>query len=360
MTDVSGEDLYECRKRLAEDLGRTDVSPETWIRLQDLELPFDVIKQGYKGKAWNELRDTAQEFAKEEREANPTTNLPSDSRERGVPVAVGARLDDYTRLRAEAFSEVAGALANRWAEVRKFRDLHLGGAGARMSRDEAESWLYGGAAPEGALEDLQGISRRLSRAFRWRIGDSNWFVLTGHVPFVRPVSVSVHVNSHRDLPNYLNRRYYLEDNGFMVDTAEIAITAEAWVPSEIVAQAFSEVQRQVRSGDNRKTTNKVLGMVRFVTSRLGASKLRWPELQAKWNQLHPEWSHKRRNGLYEAFHNFLHPPKGYRVPKYPEYEPAPWQEAERASEERRRARLADKAEELSRRYPPRTLRSKRQ
>lgn len=341
MTAVSGEDLRECRKRLAKVLGRTDVPPETWIRLLDLEYPFDVIEQGYEGKAWEELLDAAREFAEEEREASPTNNLPSGSRGREVPVTAGARLDDYTRLRAEAFSEVAGALANRWAAVREFRDLHLGGVEARLSKDEAGTWLYGGAAPAEAREDLQKVSRRLSKTFRWRIGDSNWFVLTGHVPFVSPINVSVRRNSSRDLPSYLNRRYYLGDNGFMVDTAEIVITAEAWVPFQIVAQAFSEVQRQVRGGDNRKTTSKVLGVVRFVASQLGAGKLRWPELQAKWNRTRPEWGYNGRNGLYEAFHNFLHPPQGYRDPQYPEYEPAPWQEAERASEERHLARKKD-------------------
>ena len=348
MAAVSGEDLRECRKRLAKALGRTDVPPETWIRLLDLEYPFDVIEQGYTGREWEELLGTAREFAKEEREASPTNNLPSDSRERGVPETAGARPDDYTQLRAEAFSEVAGALANRWAEVREFRALHLGGVEVRLTKDEAGSWLYGGAAPAEAREDLQKVSRRLSKAYRWRIGDSNWFVLTGHVPFVSPINMSVRRNSHRDLPNYLNRRYYLEDNDFMVDTAEIVITAEAWVPSQIVAQAFSEVQRQVRGGDNRKTTDKVLGAVRFVASQLGTGKLRWPELQAKWNRARPEWCYNGRNGLYEAFHNFLHPPKGYGSPEYPEYKPAPWQEAERASEERRRVRL----EELSERLPP--------
>jgi len=165
---------------------------------------------------------------------------------------------------------------------------------------------------------------------------------------VRPVKVSVYRNSHRDLPNYLNRCYYLEDNDFIVSTAEIVITAEAWVPSEIVAQSFSEVQRQVRGGDNRKTTDKVLAVVRFVAGQLGADKIKWPQLQAKWKQTFPEWSYKGRNGLYEAFHNFLRPPKEYRDPQYPDYEPAPWQEAERTSEERRRVRL----EELSERLPP--------
>ncbi len=345
MAAVTEEDLRECRRRLAKAMKRTDVPPKTWVSLLDQGLPFDAIHHGYEKRAWKELLEAAQEFAEEEREANPTNNLPSDSRERGAPVTAGARLDDYTQLRAEAFSEAAGALANRWAAVREFRDLHLGGVEVRLSKEEAGAWLYGGAAPAGALEDLHEISRRLSRAFRWRIGDSNWFVLTGHVPFVRPISVSVRHNSHRDLPNYLNRRYYLEGNDFIVDTAEIVIAAEAWVPSQIVTQAFSEVQRQVRGGDNRKTTDKVLGVVRFVANRLGAGKLRWPELQAKWKRAHPEWSYNGRNGLYEAFHNFLHPPKGYGIPKYPEYEPAPWQEAERAFAERQHAHLEKKAED---------------
>jgi hypothetical protein len=243
------------------------------------------------------------------------------------------RLDEYTRLRAEVFSEVAGALANRWTEVREFRSTYLGDTDARLTGAEAGAWLYRREAPEYALADLAEISRRLSREFRWRMGDADWFMLTGYVPFVKPVSVSVRQSSHRDLPNYLNRPYYLEGSNFMVDTAEIVITAEPWVDSDIVVGAFKEVQKQVRGGDNRKITTKTLKAVRFVARRLGADKIRWPELRVGWNEAHPGMRYNNRNDLYEAFRRFLRPK--YNSPKFPDYEPAPWQEAEGAEHERR-------------------------
>jgi hypothetical protein len=268
-------------------------------------------------------------------------NLPPDGRDRNPPKIAGVRLDDYTTLRAEVFSEVAGALANRWAEVREFRSIYLGDTDTRLTDAEARAWIYRREAPENALVDLAEVSRRLSQAFRWRTGDANWFVLTGHVPFVRPVSVVVHDNSYRDLPNYLNRRYYLEGSDFMVNTAEIVITAEPWVDANVVVRAFKEVQKQVNGGDNHKVTPKVLDAVRFVARRLGTDKIRWPELTVGWNrsQEDPKKHYRSRNGLPQAFSRFLRPK--YKSPRFPDYELAPWQEAERAEHEHRLAHSKD-------------------
>jgi len=114
-------------------------------------------------------------------------------------------------------------------------------------------------------------------------------------------------------------------------TAEIVITAEPWVDAGVVSQAFREVQKQVRGGDNRKITAKVLDVVRFVVSWLGTGKFSWPELRAEWNQAHPEMRYNSRDGLYKAFRHFLWP--RYNSPTYPGYEPTP---AQRYRDEYRR------------------------
>lgn len=344
MAGVMEEDLRECRRRLAKSLCREDVDPTVWVCLLDLGLPFDAIREGYKSTDWGDLVATARSLATERREEFPTTNLPTGARARDAPAAAGAPTDEYTRDRAEAFSAAAGSLGNRRAEVRRFRDLYLGGIESRLSDDEAAAWLYEGRAPEGALEHLSEISRRLSKNFRWRIGDANWFVLTGWVPFVEPINVTVRYNDSRDGPSYLNKQYYLGDFSLPVETAEIVITAEPWVDYRFVSQAFKDTQRQLRRGDNRKTTTKILNAVRFVAQRLGTGKIRWPELQAQWNRDYPEWEHKGRNGLYEAFHGFLRP--GYGDVKFPKYEPTPWQSAERAKRDEDRKR----AQEVFRRH----------
>jgi hypothetical protein len=309
-----------------------------------------VAREGYDGPEWRELVEAARELSREKRGEALGTNLPPESRDRKPGDIAEVRLDGYTRIRAETFSEVAGALANRRAEVRKFRDLYLGGTEARLTDDEAGAWIYGREAPTNALEDMREVSRRLSRAFRWRADDAHWFLLTGYVPFVRPISVRTRQNSFLDVPNYLNRDYQLDGPNFMVDTAEIVITAEPWVDAEIVSRVFREVQKQVRGGDNRKVTVKVLDAVRFVARRLGTGRVQWPVLHSAWNaaQNDPTRRYHSRDSLYKAVRRFLQP--RYNKPTYPEYEPTPWQVARQAAEDRRVSSLA--SHEPNRLGPP--------
>jgi hypothetical protein len=138
----------------------------------------------------------------------------------------------------------------------------------------------------------------------------------------------------------------------MVDTAEIVITAEPWVDAEIVSRAFREVQKQVRGGDNRKVTVKVLDAVRFVARRLGTGKVQWPVLHSAWNnaQDDPIRRYRSRDGLYKAVRRFLQP--RYNNPTHPGYEPAPWQVARRAAEERRISSLSSHELNLASQAPP--------
>jgi hypothetical protein len=349
---ITDHDFQKIADKLAKTLGRVELPPELWGRLWQWGLVLPVAREGYDGPEWRELVEAAREFSREKREEALGTNLPPESRDRKPGDIAGVRLDGYTRLRAETFSEVAGALANRRAEVRKFRDLYLGGTESRLTDDEAGAWIYGREAPTNALEDMREVSRRLSRAFRWRADDAHWFLLTGYVPFVRPISVRTRQNSFLDVPNYLNRDYQLDGPNFMVDTAEIVITAEPWVDAEIVSRAFREVQKQVRGGDNRKVTVKVLDAVRFVARRLGTGKVEWPVLRSAWNtaQDDPRRRYRSRDGLYKAVRRFLQP--RYNSPTYPEYEPAPWQVARRAAEVRRTSSLSSHELNLASPAPP--------
>jgi len=349
---ITDQDLQEVEAKLAKTLGRALLPPELWGRLVQECYVLAVVREGYDGPEWLELVEAAREYIREKREEALNTNLPPESRDRKPGEIAGVRLDRYTRLRAETFSEVAGALANRRTEVRTFRDLYLGGTEARLTDDAAGAWIYGREAPTNALEDMREVSRRLSQAFRWRADDAHWFLLTGYVPFVRPISVRTRQNSFLDVPNYLNRDYQFEGPNFMVDTAEIVITAEPWVDAEIVSRVFREVQKQVRGGDNRKVTLKVLDAVRFVARRLGTGKVEWPVLRSAWNtaQDDPTRRYRSRDGLYKAVRRFLQP--RYNNPTYPEYEPTPWQVARQAAEGRRTSSLSSYELNLASSAPP--------
>src|SRR5919107_522167 len=123
ITDV---DLYECEERLRTALGWTTMPDAVWGRLMREGCVTAAITWGYKGKEWEQLKDKAREVGREVRYSETGTNLPPDGRDRKPPETAGVRLDEYTRLRAEVFSEVTGALANRWAMVRRVRGGFLG------------------------------------------------------------------------------------------------------------------------------------------------------------------------------------------------------------------------------------------
>ena len=341
---VTQADLDECEERLAVELGRAAMPPALWGSLMQEGLVLAAIQNAYAPAEWRRLVKMAREFSREAREEATGTNLPPAGRDRTQPEAVRVDLDDYTRRRAEVFSEAVGVLANMWATVRRFRDIHLGGVENRLTDTGAAAWLFGGEAPATAQEDMHEISRRLARVYRWRTREANWFLLTGYVPFVHPINVSYRLGQHHDVPSYLNKSYMVSGYDFDVETAEIVITAEPWVDAGIVSQAFKDIQRQIRGGDNRKTTTKVLKAVRFVTQRLKQGHPRWSALQAEWKTVHPDMSYSSRDGLSKAFRRFICP--GYKSPEFVGYERTP---AQRWQEEYRRQRGTAAAEILRKR-----------
>lgn len=335
---ITGLDVDECEERLADALERAMVPPEMWGRLWQEDYVLPAIREGYNSAEWRELVEAARTFEHEAREAATGTNLPPAGRDRKPRETAGAELDDYTRHRAEVFSEVAGVLANMWAKVRRFRHVYLGSTDAKLTEAEAASWLFGdGMEMMTARQDMSEISRLLSRAYRWRTREANWFLLTGDVPFVHPISISVSQTRHRDFPSYLNKCYQLPGYAFDVGTGEIIVTVEPWVDAETVSQEFREVQRQILGGDNRKTTTKVLEAVRFVVRRLKENRVIWSKLQAEWNRTHPELRYNSRGGLSKAFRRFLQP--GYESPKFADFELTPAQRWEKEYRRRKTERI---------------------
>ena len=105
-----------------------------------------------------------------------------------------------------------------------------------------------------ALEELSWLAKRLLRADRWREDAAKWFVLTGEVPYVQPLSVTV--SEHVSIQNYYP------------NTASIALTVDAWVDAKDVERVYRDVQRQVLGGGNRKKSGRTLDVVLFITQQI--------------------------------------------------------------------------------------------
>ncbi len=111
----------------------------------------------------------------------------------------------------------------------------------------------------------------------------------------------------------------------------VASLANALWAILLLPAALAAIQRGVVEREERYLERKF--GERFVAGRLGTGKIRWPELTAGWNrsQQDPKKRYGSRNGLSQAFSRFLRPK--YKSPTFPDYEPTPWQEAERAEGE---------------------------
>ncbi len=154
-------------------------------------------------------------------------------------------------------------------------------------------------------------------------------MLTGDVPFVKPLSVTVHQNSTAEHPSHLDAPYALSGPTFIVNTAAITIVAEPWVDVKLVARAYRQEGQLIggKSGRNRKKKDRTLDGVRFAARQMrNARAVRWSEITRRWNhhyQKDPKRQYVSRGGLQQAFKRFLQP--RYNNPQFV-FDLEPWQE----------------------------------
>ena len=347
------QEASKLRKKLAAALGLDKVPHAVWGYVDgELSLPYEAI-MGFDG-GWEELVSEARNYLEGKRsEATDTSNLFASGRAAGEHVEIV--LDEYSNRRAEAFSEVSAALANRRAEVRAFRQERL--ATGLLTEEQADDFLRGASAE--ILAHLRSVARTLSKAYRWREKAAEWFVLTGHEPFVKPLNVSVRLDRSADSPNYLDAPYALEGPRFFVETADITIVAEPWVDATQVTKAYRRVQKQVlggKTGRNTKKDSRTLDAVRFIARQIRDSKpIQWSEITSNWNQAQedPGRQYLSRGGMSQAFRRFLQP--RYNIPRFT-FELEPWQEREQAAKEREAERMRNRSKRLG---PPKSIQIKK-
>lgn len=101
------------------------------------------------------------------------------------------------------------------------------------------------------LGELRKICKEITTAHPWDIGEATWFVLTGEVPFVRPIRSTVPTQ------RLLGGRAH----------ATISLAIQPWVSPEAVELVYRQVQKQVIGGRPGRVSNKNLNLLDFVTAR---------------------------------------------------------------------------------------------
>lgn len=224
-------------------------------------------------------------------------------------------------LRREAFALCAAAMADEHPEVQAFREEVLGksfpltyGGALRFVDEDGH---VRGDAPGGRR--LQELVQTLATTYLWKVEDASWWVLCArYIPPPRTFGVETNVTRHEHGP----------------EIGTITLTAEPWVPADIVAQRYKDAQRRMLGKNPRAVGRERLRLLGFVeTMGKGMS---WRERMELWNKLAAS-SKKER---YEDVRNFSKAYKQVRaLVLEPGYKVA--RRDERVAREARRRRIDD-------------------
>lgn len=85
------------------------------------------------------------------------------------------------------------------------------------------------------------------------------------------------------------------------------MTAEHWLPAEVVERNFRETQRRLLGGDKRRPSTRSLRVLEFVEDQIRSEGARpsWRELLRRWNAQYPKEAYKG-TGAEANFHRVYH------------------------------------------------------
>lgn len=212
------------------------------------------------------------------------------------PIQDLVELDDETAERIRAFSKYLAKIASVDKNVLRYRKNNLGGFTKTITEEEVQEW------PDRPA--LQKVCRYLTKHYPWTEDEARYFVLCGGVP--QAVKIMGKVQSRWNAP------LGVAAHKFSLQTIHLEIPA--WMPSELVAKAYTILQRQAHDGrDTRRPKERNVALFDFVLERarvelvskdeyLARLKLpgTWADLMQEWNKFygpgHP-WHYTRASNF---------------------------------------------------------------
>jgi hypothetical protein len=339
------QELDKCMVRLAEELDVDAVPNNVVGHLIKLGLFYNAITGG-DDESWQELVAEAKACMKESREQSEAYGQPPGrGKDRGAPDEVAVEPSENVAKRAEALSEVLATMGDSHPDVQRFRRKYLNGR--LLTKEEARSFLDERGGPQGTgkavrktapnpkwalhpyakryatpsdMRELLRLSDKLSKAYGWSEGDALWFVLTGHIPSVKPLEVEMFVHTSTGPSRYYNPI-----------TARITVTAPAWVNPEEVEGAFGDAQRQLLRGDPPPPTrgDDTLEVVKFVARRMRERQGEtWDERWKAWKRTNPtRCPYDSYNAFRQVYDRFMkrYVYRKYELPNYVKRERTPYE-----------------------------------
>ena len=129
----------------------------------------------------------------------------------------------------------------------------------------------------GVLEELRQLSQRLAREFNWSATQSTHFILTGEVPSVPLIQVSIGYSSSRPA------------------CTRIGLEVDPTASPQLVAERYRQARREVFFRRVRALSVRHLKLAAFAAERQDGKS--WQALLSEWNRKHPTWKYWRRNNF---------------------------------------------------------------
>jgi hypothetical protein len=340
---LEGEDRKKALERLAKRLDREALPPVVADNLdhhalRDAYLTNDEVH-------WGEVEEEAQKLLDVYYDPSDRSRPPGRGDERGAPDEVALKPPENVTERAEALAEIMATLCTNHPQVRQFRRINL--RGRLLTDEEAREFLDKRGGPHGTnkaahkngparrwllgeqgglyqtpidMKKLLRLAEKLSSIYPWREGDALWFVLTGYVPPIRPLEVWLSAPQFSAKPGH-----------YHPTTAQITVTAHAWVGAEAVDRAFRDAQRQVLGGDSYPPIDeRTMEVVKFVARRRRErNRVTWEALRKEWNETCPEkWRYKNYRVFRQVCVRFMerYMYRTYNQPNYELRERTPFEE----------------------------------
>jgi hypothetical protein len=340
---LEGEERVDALERLAERLGVEDLPDVVTDNLEPHHLwtAYRLNEEEY----WGDVEKEARKLLDVYYDPSGRSRPPGRGKDRGAPDEVAVKPSENVTKRAEALAEVAATLCDNHPEVQRFRRMYL--PGRLLTDEEARSFLNERGGPQGTdkavrrtapnpkwslhpyakryaapfnMRELLGLSDKLSKAYGWSEGDALWFVLTGYIPPIRPLTVELYINTSTTWPSRAYEPFI----------PRITVTAHAWVQAQEVEQVFRDAQRQLFRGDVPPQKNeRRLEVVKFVARRMrerdGET---WEERWKAWKRTCPKgWGYSSYNAFRQVYERFKeqYMYRRYNHPNYKKCERTPYE-----------------------------------
>ena len=170
--------------------------------------------------------------------------------------------------------------------------------------------------PNSVLGYLDHQAQRLLGHYPWFDGDAVWFLLTGEVPYVAPMTMRAKVKGYSTFGPYPETDF---------NYGLVTLTIEPWISADTVERVYREIQRQFLGKANRPLEEKNRRLFAYVCEKVGVLSMHPTEkrklgkvLVAEWDRLHPEWSYGEDTRTFWRDYNLAR--KHITTPEYRPYD----------------------------------------